>query len=69
MNSASGSGGSLLLGVWALFSTEIFFCFTCNLNAILLAPTFDTPVDTACQVLQHQLVTQRMRFLSSLRGP
>jgi hypothetical protein len=35
---------------------ELFFCFSCNLNAILLAPNYDKPIDTACQVLQHGLV-------------
>ena len=52
----TGNAGSILFGIWALCSVLIFWCFTCNLNAILFAPEYDTKVDTACQVLQHNLV-------------
>ena len=51
-----GSAGSLLFGIWAICSTLIFMCFTCNLNAILFTPSYESRVDTACQVLEHQLV-------------
>jgi hypothetical protein len=57
-----GGAEILLFGVWSLCSMVLFFCFSCNLNAILLAPNYDKPIDTACQVLQQELVNQsRMR--------
>ena len=52
----TGSSGSLLYGVWALCSMLIFMCFTCNLNAILFIPTYDIKLDTACQILERDLV-------------
>ncbi len=65
----SGGSDSLLLGVWGLCSLELFLLFTCNLNAILLAPNFDTPVDTACQVVQYGLVPHSLYYIwTSLRN-
>ena len=52
----TGSASSFLFGVWAMCSMVIFMCFTCNLNAILFIPSYESRVDTACQVLEHRLV-------------
>jgi hypothetical protein len=57
----SGTSSSILFGFWVLCSTIIFWCFTCNLNAILFAPEFDKKIDTACDVVQRNLVLHRIK--------
>jgi hypothetical protein len=52
----AGNAAMLLFGCWALCSSLIFWCFTCNLDAILFAPSYEGRVDTACDVLDHHLV-------------
>jgi hypothetical protein len=46
----------LCLGVWAITSFILSLCFTCNLRAILLMPEYEGFVDTACDVVEHNLV-------------
>jgi hypothetical protein len=51
-----GTTGVLCLGVWAIASFILSLCFTCNLRAILLMPEYEGFVDTACDVVEHNLV-------------
>jgi hypothetical protein len=58
-----GTTGVLCLGVWAIASFILSLCFTCNLRAILLMPEYEGFVDTACDVVQHNLVRTNFFFV------
>jgi hypothetical protein len=47
---------SLFLGSWALLSLILSLCFSSNLLAILFLPEYEAFIDTACDVVQHNLV-------------
>ncbi|XP_023326141.1 uncharacterized protein LOC111699649 [Eurytemora carolleeae] len=48
--------GSILLVVWALCSAVITYAFSSNLRAIVLSPSYETPIDTAQQIVENNLI-------------
>ncbi|XP_023330176.1 uncharacterized protein LOC111702653 [Eurytemora carolleeae] len=47
--------GSLLLMSWALSSALLTFSFSSNLRAILLAPSYQIPIDTSTQIAENKM--------------
>ncbi|XP_023331264.1 uncharacterized protein LOC111703537 isoform X2 [Eurytemora carolleeae] len=47
--------GSFLLMTWALACTLLTFAFSSNLRSILLAPSYDIPVDTSAQIVERRM--------------
>ncbi|XP_023345277.1 glutamate receptor 1 [Eurytemora carolleeae] len=67
--------GSILLMFWSLASTLLTLAFSSNLRAIILTPTYATPIDTAQQIVQANKLavledsTWQLEFLQSSPNP
>ncbi|XP_023337219.1 uncharacterized protein LOC111708160 [Eurytemora carolleeae] len=50
--------GSILMLVWGLCSAVLTYAFSGNLRAMVLTPAFETPIDTAQQIVENNLMAQ-----------
>ncbi|XP_023331676.1 glutamate receptor ionotropic, delta-2 [Eurytemora carolleeae] len=49
--------GSIVVMVWGLSSLFIMLAFSCNLRAILLSPSYESPIDTSKDIVQKNMIS------------